>query len=140
MKKTTLFLVAFAMICGLCGAGESTPDETKPEEACFRVRDVRGFTAMDDRFVSVECVRKRHYLLTMANPCFGLENSIGIKVANQFDRVCSNDGAWITYKDFNQTKRCTILTVESVTGLDQAKKVVGERKAAGAEEKAADSE
>ncbi len=56
----------------------------------------------------------------MENACFGLENSIAVAVSNRFDRVCSNDRAWITYKEFNQNRRCGILNVEEVAGWKQA--------------------
>ena len=116
-----------APLSSLAGDDRKT-EETKIEKSCFRVRDTRSFSAVDDRHVYVRCIRDRHYLLTMDNTCFGLENSIGVAVSNRFDRVCSNDGAWITYKDFNQKRRCGILTVEEVDGRDQALQVIEERK------------
>ena len=117
--------------CGLALAGEPTPStegEPAAVKACFRVRDTRSFDAVDDRFVYVRCIRDRHYLLTMDNACFGLENSIAVAVSNRFDRVCSNDRAWITYKDFNQTRRCGILTVEKVDDREHALELINKRK------------
>lgn len=130
MKTAILFLVAVAMVGGYPSAGESDADSVKPEKACFRVRDVRSFDAVDDRFVYVRGVRNQHFLLTMENVCMGLENSVGVAIANGFDRVCSNDRAMITYKEFNQARRCAILTVEEVADRDAALKLVKERKAA----------
>ena len=78
------------------------PEERSVDRTCFRVRDTRGFSAIDDRFVYVKSVRDRHYLLTMDNRCYGLEFSIKIAIANEFDRVCSNDRAILTYRDFNR--------------------------------------
>jgi hypothetical protein len=121
-------LMAAAAALPAEGAGDAT---TTTEKTCFRVRDTRGMSAIDDRHVAVECVRDRFYLLTMANTCFGLENSIAVKVASEFDRVCSNDRAWLTYRDFDQTKRCEILTVESVADLEEAKILVEKRKQSG---------
>ena len=129
MMGVWLGLVLFGY--GLALAGESTPsNEGEPTvvEACFRVRDTRSFDAVDDRFVYVRCIRDRHYLLTMDNACFGLENSIAVAVSNRFDRVCSNDRAWITYKDFNQTRRCGILTVERVDDREHALDLINIRK------------
>ena len=102
---------------------------TLAEKACFRVRDVRSFDAVDDRFVYVRGVRNQHFLLTMENVCMGLENSVGVAIANGFDRVCSNDRAMIAYKDFNQLRRCAILKVEEVADRDAALKLVKERNA-----------
>ena len=120
-------------------AEEPGGESSKQERTCFRVRDVRGASAIDDRFVYIKAVRDQHYLLTMVNSCLGLENSIGVTISNKFDRVCSHDKSWITYKDFNETKRCTILTVESVADLDRAKTVVQERRTADEDRNAAGS-
>jgi hypothetical protein len=43
---------------------------------CFNVRDVRSFDAIHDRYVYVRCRRGKHYLLTMANACLGLQDSV----------------------------------------------------------------
>jgi hypothetical protein len=129
MMGAWLGLILFGY--GLALAGEPTPSnegEPKAVEACFRVRDTRSFDAVDDRFVYVRCIRDRHYLLTMDNACFGLENSIAVAVSNRFDRVCSNDRAWITYKDFNQTRRCGILSVEAVESREAALELIKKRK------------
>jgi hypothetical protein len=129
MMGASLGLILFGY--GLALAGESTPsNEGEPTavEACFRVRDTRSFDAVDDRFVYVRCIRDHHYLLTMDNTCFGLENSIAVAVSNRFDRVCSNDRAWITYKDFNQTRRCGILSVEAVESREAALELIKKRK------------
>ena len=129
MMGVWLGLVLFG--CGSALAGEPPPsNEGEPAavKACFRVRDTRSFEAVDDRSVYVRCIRDRHYLLTMDNACFGLENSIAVAVSNRFDRVCSNDRAWITYKDFNQTRRCGILTVESVEDREQALELINKRR------------
>lgn len=110
------------------GRESETVEEPKVEKACFRVRDTRSIDAVDDRFVYVRCVRDKHYLLTMDNACLGLENSIAVAVSNRFDRVCSNDRAWITYKEFSQTRRCGILNVEEVSDREGALQLVKERK------------
>jgi len=79
---------------------------------------------VDDRFVYVRCVRDKHYLLTMDNACIGLQNSIAVAVANGYDRVCSKDRAFITYREFNQIRRCGILNVEQVEDREAALKLV----------------
>jgi hypothetical protein len=137
MKHATALLVT-VMAVGLGGVPGSRADEpdpvvdqaSKPEKTCFRVRDTRGFSAIDDRFVYVRSVRNRHYLLTLDNRCYGLEYSIRIAIANEFDRVCSNDRAVLTYRDFNRLHRCQILDVEAVTGLDEAEVLVDQRRTA----------
>jgi len=117
-------LVAVASGCtSALGHGEPTV-----ERACFRVRDTRGFEAMDDRFVDVRCVRDRHYLLTMETACFGLQESIRIAIGNEFDRVCSNHRAMISYRDFNRLKTCGILTVETVASREEGLELVEKRR------------
>jgi len=125
-----VLIAVLSVGAGAAVAGESSDDAIDPkvEKACFRVRDTRSFEAIDDRFVYVRCVRNKHYLLTMENVCMGLENSTKVAISNDFDRVCSNDRAMITYRDFNQRKRCGILTVESVKDRDAALELVKERR------------
>ena len=55
--------------------------------------------------------------------------AIAVAVSNRFDRVCSNDRAWITYQEFNQNRRCGILNVEEVTDRERALELVKEWKA-----------
>jgi len=108
---------------------EAKPEkEPKAKKACFRIRNTRSFDAVDDRFVYVRCVRDRHYLLTMDNACLGLQNSIAVALANGYDRVCSNDHAFIIYQEFDQTRRCGILNVEQVEDRDAALELVELRK------------
>lgn len=110
------------------GKVPETVEEPKAEKACFRVRNIRSLDAVDDRFVYLRSVRGKHYLLTMDNACIGLQNSIAVAVANGYDRVCSNDRAFITYREFNQNRRCGILSVERVEDRAEALKLVELRK------------
>ncbi len=110
------------------GKEPDTAEESKAEKACFRVRDARSLDAVDDRFVYLRCVRDKHFLLTMDNACLGLQNSIAVAVANGYDRVCSNDHAFITYREFDQTRRCGILNVEQVEDRAAALKLIELRK------------
>ncbi len=77
----------------------------------------------------LRCVRDKHYLLTMDNVCLGLQNSIAVTVANGYDRVCSNDHAFVTYREFDQNRRCGILNVEEVEDREAALKLIERRKA-----------
>jgi Family of unknown function (DUF6491) len=142
----TTITFCFLVLVATAGSAQEKPETTtgdvpKAEKACFRVRDTRSFDAVDDRFVYLRCVRGKHYLLTMDNVCLGLQNSIAVAVANGYDRVCSNDHAIITYREFDLTKRCGILTVERVEDREAALKLVELRgkpaPAEGGEEKTA---
>ena len=141
LQKMGVWLPLVLFGYGLTLAGEPTPsNEGEPTavDACFRVRNTRSFDAVDDRFVYLRCVRDKHYLLTMDNACFGLQNSIGIAVAGGFDRVCSNDRAMVTYRDFNRTRRCGILKVEAVENREAALELIKKRKESAAVDKSED--
>ena len=105
-------------------AGEGEPPAAK---ACFNVRDVLSFDALHDKFVYVRCRHGRHFLLTMENICLGLRNSLAIAVSNDFNRVCSQDRATITYQGLGRTARCLILRVEAVDDRAAAQKLVERR-------------
>jgi len=105
-------------------AGEGEPPAA---EACFNVRDVLSFDALHDKFVYVSCRHGRHFLLTMENICLGLRNSLAIAVSNDFNRVCSQDGATITYRGLGRTARCIILQVEAVDDKAAAQALVERR-------------
>lgn len=125
----TAKLVLVLLVATVSGC-TSAPDsaESSVESACFRVRDVRSFEAVDDRFVYVRCVRDRHFLLTMHIACLGLQDSIRVAIGNEFDRVCSTDRALITYRDFDRTRTCEILTVETVGSRERALELVEQRR------------
>lgn len=110
--------------------GEGAAANAGPED-CFRVKDVRGFTALHDRFVYVECLGNEHYLLTMENVCLGLTHALSIVIANDFNRVCSNRRASIVYRDFNRRRGCRIREVEAVPDKATAKRIVKERTSTG---------
>ena len=144
MRRNMLLVVIVLLTTVGCGSTTAevaqAPVGAEVEKACFRVREVRGFEAVTDRFVYVHGVRGQHYLLTMANVCMGLEKSIGIAFAAGYDRVCSNDRAMITYKDFDQVKRCGILSVESVVDRDAALQLIAERTPAAGKETSTENE
>ena len=107
---------------------EISTDTPAPEPACFNVRDINNFDAIDDRFVYVEGRRDQHYLLTMDRSCFGLRSANGIAITNQMNRVCSNNFAKISYRDFGTTESCTIREVESVADKAAAVAIAERRK------------
>ncbi len=121
---TTLWLAGTMIGCahGTGGVAAAPEDATLPSDrACFNVREVESYDAFDDRFVAVETIRDDCYLLTLDNVCFGIESAIRIAISNDFNRVCSNDLAVITYRDFNRLHRCRILNVEKVDDLEAAR-------------------
>ena len=122
-----LVLTATGPACTSTKNVETGQGERAAEEACFNVLDVRSFGALHDRFVYVRCLRGKHYLLTMENACLGLQNSLAVTVSSGFNRVCSNNRASLTYRDFDRTRRCVILRVEAVEGRTAAQDLVTRR-------------
>ena len=105
--------------------------EPPSEEACFNVREVRNFSALDDRYVYLETLGNEHYVLTMFPGCFGLEDSIQIAISNQMSRVCSIDTAKITYRGVGgDLESCPIRRVEAVEDRSAAEALVESRKRA----------
>jgi hypothetical protein len=102
-------------------------DRPGAEATCFNVIDLRSLTALHDRYVFARCRRGKHYLLTMAPACQGLQNSIAMVVSNDFNRVCSHDQARLTYRDFDRTRDCVILRVEAVENRAAALDLVAHR-------------
>jgi hypothetical protein len=105
-------------------SGDGQPSAAK---ACFNVRDVLSFDALHDKFVYVRCRRGLHFLLTMENICLGLRNSLAIEIANDFNRVCSQDRATITYEGLGRTSGCLIVWVEQVEDRAAAQTLVERR-------------
>jgi hypothetical protein len=102
--------------------------EPPSEEACFNVREVRNFDALDDRYVYLEGARDDHYLLTMVGGCIGLEDSFQIAVSNELSRVCSIDFGKITYRGISgQPETCSIREVEAVEDKAAAEQLVEAR-------------
>ena len=125
--------VVLAVSCALMGwlpvtaAAQQTDKKPKEKKTCFNVRDTRSYTALHDRYVYVKCVRKKHYLLTIDQGCRGMMNSFGVSITNDFNRVCSQSGAMISFREYSQPKRCRILEVEAVEDLKAAEELVEER-------------
>jgi hypothetical protein len=102
--------------------------EPPAEEACFNVREVRNFTALDDRYVYIEGARDEHYLLTMAGGCIGLEDSFQIAISNELSRVCSIDFGKITYRGLSgRPETCSIREVEAVEDRAAAEQLIEAR-------------
>jgi len=107
---------------------EISTDAPPPEPACFNVRDIDNFDALDDSFVYISGRRNQHYLLTMQRSCFGLRSARGIAISNHINRVCSNTFGEITYRDINTVAKCGIRQIEAVADKDAARALVERRK------------
>jgi hypothetical protein len=100
---------------------------TDPEEACFNVRNVSSFSALNERFVYVRLLRGESYLLTLDHVYTSLPFATGITISNTFSRVCSDTGAAITFTDFGGQVSCRIVRVEAVADKEQAERLARHR-------------
>jgi hypothetical protein len=96
-------------------------------EACFNVRNVDSFSPLHAKFVYLRLVGGEQYLLTLDSVYTSLPFATGIKISNEFSRVCSNTGARITFMDFSRPVFCCIIRVEAVASKEAAKKLVQDR-------------
>jgi len=123
--------LAWILVVSCSGLTQKTAETTDTEPtavaACFSVRDTRSYHVLHDRYVYVRCIRKKHFLLTIDEGCRGLSYGFGIAISNEFNRVCSQSGAVITYLQFDQTHRCLILEVEAVADMAAAEALVERR-------------
>ena len=95
------------------------------EPACFNVRAIRNFSALNDEYIYVQGRRDQHFLLTMERSCFGVRNAQDIAISNIVSRVCSNSLAEVTYRRFgNALETCWILAVEAVEDRAAATAIV----------------
>jgi hypothetical protein len=115
----------------LAAEGPDAQLQKGTKRTCFRVRETRGFHGLHDRYAYVKSARKQYYLLTIDQGCRGLNFTTWIAIANGFDRVCSNSGAMVAFREFGRLKTCRILEVEAVSGLQQAQDLVKDRTKAG---------
>ena len=129
VTKSLLGLVLTVTGIACSSTTPAAPSEGAPPAAgsCFNVRDVLSFEALHDKYVSVRCRRGKHFLLTLENVCLGLRNSLAIAVASDFNRVCSQGRATITYEGLGRTSRCQILWVEKVEDAAAARILVERR-------------
>ena len=132
MPRCLKSAIRLAMVLALTGTACSTAMKVETgaaEAACFNVRDVRSAEPLHDRFVLVRCSHEREFLLTVGGPCLGLSRAIRVAVSNDFNRVCSHDGAKLTFREFDVVRRCEILEVEAVNDETEARDLVAARTA-----------
>ncbi len=107
--------------------GKDTPPY---EEACFNVRDIRSFSALDSERLYARGRRDEHFLITVYATCFGLQSALQIAISGTVGRVCSTTSATIAYRSSGQLEQCRIRQVEAVEDRDAAKELAEARRRA----------
>lgn len=96
---------------------------------CVSVRDVHGYSVIDDRHLVLNSGVNRHYLVTTRQQCRGLR--YGVRVATSIDgprTICSPSFEYVMPND---GMRCGVDMIEEVESVDAAEQIVAERIAAG---------
>lgn len=143
MTLRLLRLVGWVLLtAAACGgaAAPATPadaDETldeildaEPEasgRACINVRMIRGFDALSDEHLVVTASGRSTYLLFMRRGCIGLDRAMGIAVANNMSRLCSDSRGTVTYRDASRRPmQCRIDNIVEVESKEHARALVGD--------------
>lgn len=124
MPKPILFAAA-----SLAAAGAIAGPAYGQDSECVSLRNINGYSVIDDRHVVLNSGASRHYLITTRTRCSGL--SFGAQIATSFGdnaRICPPVAEYIIPSD---GWRCAIDTIEEVESQEQAEALVAER--AGAE-------
>ncbi len=92
---------------------------------CFNPTFVRGFQTPNDSTLIIESDDNQAYELTMAGPCFGLQDSfaIGIRSRTGMSQVCDAFDADIVFRDhtLDQRRECHVSGIRHLTGDEAAK-------------------
>ena len=126
------------VLTGCAAPSEEVADESlgAPGKVCVNVRNISSFDAIDDRHIYIKARgQQKHFLFTMRGGCLGLRSAHGIAVKDTLSSVCSNSSGEIIYRDMGRDlQSCRIRTIEAVSGKDDSKRLVEDRKAAKREE------
>ena len=103
-------------------------DAPPPEPACFSIRNITNYRALNNQFLLIEGRQDNNYLLTLGRACFGVRNADNIAISNHTDRVCANSQAKVTYARFGEVDECMITQIESVADRETAEMLVERRR------------
>jgi len=129
-----LGLIGTAWLLACASAQQSATTKatgTAAKSACFSVRDVESFSPLHASFVYVRLLRGEEYLLTLDAPYTSLPYATGLRISNEFSRICSDSGAMITFMDSGRPVFCRIIRVEAVASREAAVQIVKDRTAPG---------
>lgn len=130
-RSTTVSLLALVLVAvPLVGCastkGTGTSGGTAAAGDCFAANMTTSFSYLHARYVYVDVVGGKHYLLTLANECLALQSAMNLAITSGFEQVCSDSGAAITYSSFNRVHYCRIIKVQEVKDKAEAEALVKE--------------
>ena len=106
----------------LLGTGAAAAQE---ENSCVYLRNVNGYSVIDDKHVLLNGGANRHYLVSTKTRCSGLRS--GIQLGTTFrdtQRICP---PFIEYVTTGDGWRCAIDSIEEVESRDAAKTLIEQR-------------
>lgn len=134
MIKSALFAAAGLALAAPAAIAQPAGDEETSR--CVYLRNINGYTVLDDQHVVLNGGASRHYLVTTRTRCSGLR--FGVQIATSFgetERLCRPFAEFIIPDD---GWRCAIDTIEEVETLERARELVAARAADEAGEEAGD--
>lgn len=123
MIKTGLTAAAGLLALSLAAPAALAQDEAGSN--CVSLRNINGYTVLDDQHVVLNGGASHHYLITTRTRCSGLR--FGVQITTSFDdteRLCPPILEFITPQD---GWRCAIDTIEEVESPEQARELVEAR-------------
>jgi hypothetical protein len=106
------------------GAGHGTP---AVEVTCFNARNITSFVPLAGPYLYIQVGNHEHYLLTLDRPSKRLELAYHIEISRNFDRVCSDSRAPLTYHYQGHVGVYDIIGVESVKDRAAAEALANKR-------------
>lgn len=131
-RSTMVSLLALVVLAvPLAGCASTKASATNGDRAagagdCFSANMVSSFSYLHGRYVYVDVIGNKHYLLTLANECLALRSAMNLAITSEFDTVCSDSGAAITYSSFNRMHYCRVIKVQQVQDKAAAEALVKE--------------
>jgi hypothetical protein len=138
---------AFAAVLGVAALGivlvgcasemASGKPDARPADRyrCFNPTFMRGFQTPDDHTLIIESDDNQAYQLSLAGPCFGLEESFAVGVRSRMgaNEVCDPFDADIVFRDptMGGRRECKVMTIRHLTGDEAAKYVTPPKSAVG---------
>ncbi len=142
-------VAALALVVVGCASETATTTaghDAKPMDRfrCFNPTFMRGFQTPDDHTVIIESDDNQAYELTMAGPCFGLQDSfaIGVRSRNGMSEVCDPLDADILFRDqtLGERRECRVAGMRHLVGDEAAKYITPPKKKAAAAASASSSQ
>lgn len=134
MRQSVICLLTFSAMSFATGPAQAQHSEEAPsiEELatrdaprCVTVRNINGYSVIDDRHMVLRASARRYYLVTTRSRCSSMGN--GFQIATTFgdhQRICR---PFLEYIIADHGWRCAIDTIEEVDSREQAREIVAYR-------------